>query len=300
MSKWLHEFVINKQETSTESHSETNDKGEKITTEKDVVKEIPTYFAIRKPTRKLYDEADLYYSVKLAEGIKAGLLTRSLLEKRFENDGGVFSEGDKDRYFELYKLIFQKETDLQECALNLKNAPEEEKNKKLAELYTELTLLKRDLQQYETLYSSLFEQTAENRAKNSTVMWWVLFLGYYKNEEDEEYKPIFDGEGYDTKIESYDTYEESEDTFWLEAIKKTIYFVSFWYSGNGKTEEDFKEAESFYTTPTEKKEEESEENTEETEEPTEEPAEETVEEKPKRRGRKKKTQPKEESAENDS
>ena len=40
MSKWLHEFVINKQETSTESHSETNDKGEKITTEKDVVKEI--------------------------------------------------------------------------------------------------------------------------------------------------------------------------------------------------------------------------------------------------------------------
>ena len=88
-TKWLHEFIINKEDKTMESHTETNDKGEKITTEKEVVKEIPTYFAIRKPTRKLFDEADLFYSVKLSEGIKAGLLTRTLLEKRFENDGGI-------------------------------------------------------------------------------------------------------------------------------------------------------------------------------------------------------------------
>ena len=69
-SKWLHEFVINKQDKTMESHTETNDKGEKITTEKEVVKDIPTYFAIKKPTRKLFDESDLFYSVKLSEGIK--------------------------------------------------------------------------------------------------------------------------------------------------------------------------------------------------------------------------------------
>ena len=242
-TKWLHEFIINKEDKTMESHTETNDKGEKITTEKEVVKEIPTYFAIRKPTRKLFDEADLFYSVKLSEGIKAGLLTRTLLEKRFENDGGIFSEGDKDRYFELYRLVFEKENELQQAALNLKNLPEDQKNDKLATLYTELTLVKRDLQEYETLYSSLFEQTAENRAKNATIMWWVLFLGYYKNEESQEYVSLFDGNNYDDKISSYDLYEEADDSFWIEAIKKTIYFVSFWYSGNGKTEEDFKQAE---------------------------------------------------------
>mgnify|MGYP001332817458 CR=1 FL=1 len=244
--KHLFEFTVNKEETVKESHSEKNDKGETITTEKEVTKQVPVYFSIKKPTRRLYDEADLFYSVKLSEGIKAGLLTRTLLEKRFENDGGIFSEGDKDRYFELYRLVFEKENELQQIALNLKNLKEEDKNEKIAEVYTELTMLRRDLQEYETLYSSLFEQTAENRAKNSTVMWWVLFLSQYKMSEGEDYKSVFDGSNYDARIESYDLYEEADDDFWVEAIKKLVYFVSFWYSGNGQTEEDFKEAEKFY------------------------------------------------------
>lgn len=297
--KWLHEFVINKQDKTMESHTETNDKGEKITTEKEVVKDIPTYFAIKKPTRKLFDEADLFYSVKLSEGIKAGLLTRTLLEKRFENDGGIFSEGDKDRYFELYRLVFEKENELQQVALNLKNLNEEEKNAKLAEVYTEMTLLKRDLQEYETLYSSLFEQTAENRAKNSTVMWWVLFLGHYKNSEDEEYQSVFDGKTYDEKITSYDTYEEADDEFWIEAIKKTIYFVSFWYSGNAKTEEEFKEAEQFYVNEDDETEEdETEEGETEKSEPEQEVKKETKPETKKRKPRKK-AEPKQEDSQKD-
>ena len=32
-NKWLHEFVVNKEEKIKESHTEVNDKGEKITTE---------------------------------------------------------------------------------------------------------------------------------------------------------------------------------------------------------------------------------------------------------------------------
>ena len=44
------------------------------------------------------DDAELYYGVKLAEGIKAGLLTRALLEKRFENDGGTRSDEENKEY----------------------------------------------------------------------------------------------------------------------------------------------------------------------------------------------------------
>ena len=262
--KWLHEFIVYKEEKTKESHTETNDKGEKITTEKEVVKKVPITLALKKPTRKLYDESDLHYSVKLSEGIKAGLLTRTLLEKRFENDGGIFSDTDKDRYFELYREVFEKENSLQQAALNLQNLSEDEKNEKLAKVYTELTLLKRDLQEYETLYSSLFEQTAENRAKNSTVMWWVLNLSHYKMEGDENYNNVFDGASYESKLESYDTYEEAYDEFWIEAIKKCVYFVSFWYSGSGQTEDDFKEAEKFYAEDDQTEEEEqSEDNKEE-------------------------------------
>ena len=286
--KMLFEFTINKEETVKESHTETNDKGEKITTEKEVTKRVPVYFGIKRPTRKLYDDADLFFSVKISEGIKAGLLTRTLLEKRFENDGGIFSEGDKERYFELYRLVFEKENELQQVALNLKNINEEQKNEKIATVYTELTMLKKDLQEYETLYSSLFEQTAENRAKNATVMWWVLFLSRYKTNEEGEYVDVFDGNTYDSKIESYDLYEEAEEDFWVEAIKKLVYFVSFWYSGNGQNEEDFKQAEEFYNEDMVNEiDEEEEEEEEEKEEPKKEPKKQTPK---KRKPRKKKAE----------
>ena len=38
--------------------------------------------------------------------------------------------------------------------------------------------------------------------------------------EEEEYGGVFDGNTYDTKIESYDLYEEADENFWVEAIKK--------------------------------------------------------------------------------
>ena len=65
---------------------------------KKVKKEVPYKFFLRRPTRTMTDEAELYYGVKLAEGIKAGLLTKALLEKRFENDGGTRSDDENEQY----------------------------------------------------------------------------------------------------------------------------------------------------------------------------------------------------------
>ena len=244
--KWLFEFTVNKETKETKKESTTNENGEKVTVEKESSSFKPTHFAIKRPNRKLYDEADLFYSVKLSDGIKAGLLTRALLEKRYENDGGVFNEYDRDRYVDLYKKIFEKENALQKVALNLENRKEDDKTSEMAELYADLTLLRKELQEYEVRYSSLFDQTAENRAKNQTVMWWVLHLGFHKQNEDEEYASVFSGKDYDEKLDSYDEYEDMADLFWDESIKKLIYFVSFWNSGQGSSPDDFKNAEEFY------------------------------------------------------
>ena len=53
------------------------------------------------------DEAELYYGVRLAEGIRAGLLTRALLEKRFENDGGTRSDDENKEYKEIIEKLQQ-------------------------------------------------------------------------------------------------------------------------------------------------------------------------------------------------
>ena len=75
--KRIYEFTVNKEETVKEETVENKKDGTEVTTSKDVKKEIPHKFFMRRPTRAMTDEAELYYGVKLAEGIKAGLLTRA-------------------------------------------------------------------------------------------------------------------------------------------------------------------------------------------------------------------------------
>jgi hypothetical protein len=98
-------------------------------------------------------------------------------------------------------------------------------------------------------------------------MWWVLQLAnvekscgewkeyhWYNKELKDDEKPeepdvetLFVGEDLDEKLSKYDELEESEDLFWNETIKKLAYFVSYWYSGQAETEEDFQRVEEFLT-----------------------------------------------------
>ena len=92
----LNEFILPKEEEVQETESSTNEKGEEVKTTKTVKKSVNKTFVVKKPNRSLYDEAELFYGVKLSEGIKAGLLTRALLAKRFNNDGGGLSDNEKE------------------------------------------------------------------------------------------------------------------------------------------------------------------------------------------------------------
>ena len=99
--KKLFDFRIKKTTTETKEESSKNEKGETVTISKDVETVTSQTVVLRKPNRSLYDEAELFYGVRLSEGIKAGLLTRALLAKRFSNDGGILSDADKNKYADL-------------------------------------------------------------------------------------------------------------------------------------------------------------------------------------------------------
>ena len=234
---WLYDFPVKKMVEKKETEVTKNDKGEETETTKTIKEEVPTTFKLKKPNRRLYEEADLFYGVKLSEGIKAGLLTKSLLAKRYSNDGGFLSEKEKEEYAALYLALFEQENELQRLQVNLEDKTSEEKKEAIKEVTVKMLETRRDLQEFEMAQQSLFDQTAEMRAKNQTIMWWLLNLSFY--EENEKDLPVF-GEGdYLDKLSKYDEFEESDDEFWTEAIKKLAYFVSFWESGQATTREDF-------------------------------------------------------------
>jgi hypothetical protein len=178
--------------------------------------------------------------VRLSEGIKAGLLTRALLAKRFSNDGGILSEEDKGKYGDLYLKMY--DVQLESDRLNSigKSKRTKAQEEKFLSLQQDLAVIKKELTDFEMAQSSLFEQTAENRARNKTILWWTLHLGYFSDEED-KLTPVFAGDTYEEKLALYDELEESSDEFHEELLSKLLYYVSFWYVGKVNSEEEFKQ-----------------------------------------------------------
>ena len=262
MNKWMHTFIINRTEETQTQEKSKNEKGEEITTIKKESKENPITLKIKKPNRRLYDDADLFYGVKLSEGIKAGLLTKTLLAKRYDNDGGPMSNPEKEKYAKLYIDLYEKENVIQKLQLNLDEFSEEEKREKLTEAIIDMSTIKQELHQFELSQQSLFDQTAEVRARNQTIMWWVLNLSYMGEEKEKE-EMFFPGDSFDDKLDTYDELEEKENPFWADAIRKFIYFISFWESGQVTNEEEFKEAEKVFERTLKENEEVPEENEEE-------------------------------------
>lgn len=233
--KKLYEFSINKEVEVKETTNEKNEKGEEIQVSKNVKKELPQKYFIKKPNRGLFDEAELFYGVRLSEGVKAGLLTRALLAKRFTNDGGIFSEIDKEQYTSLYLKLFQLQNEFQRLSVKEKSKEEELQYNNLIK---DIAESREKIQDYEFAQASLFDQTAENRARNKTIMFWVLNLSY-KDNDNGAFSPVFGDGTFEDKLKEYDKLEETSDPFFEKLCQKLVLLISFWYMGRASTQEEF-------------------------------------------------------------
>lgn len=237
--KTMYEFQINEEKEIEKIEETKNENGEEIKITKKVKTTVPIKLAIKKPNRGLFDEAELFFGVRLSEGIKAGLLTRALLAKRFSNDGGVFSELDKEEYTKLYVRLFELQNEFQRISLKEEKDRNENEKAEYKKAVKEIAETREKLQDYEFAQASLFEQTAENRARNKTIMWWVLQLSQVLDENG-KFKDLFVGSSYEDKLEAYDNIEEkSEDSWERRALSKFVYLISFWYTGRASSQEEF-------------------------------------------------------------
>lgn len=249
-SPWLYHFHVPIMKSEKVEIDPIKDEdGNEIQQYKTIKKEIPFKCALKRPTRSVYEEGELFYSVELARFIQAGMLTKTLLAKRFADDGGALSSDDQSYYAELYSLLHVKEQEIQRIQLDTDNV--KKRAKKLQNLLLEVTAIRQKLVEFESSQSALFDQTAEHKARNRAILWWVLHLSYIKEEEDGEYIELFGGNTMEQKLAAYDEVEEGED--FQEggekehlglALKKFAYFTSFWYSGQAVDKEGFKSAES--------------------------------------------------------
>lgn len=234
--KLLHEFTVYREQ----------DVEEKVKTEdgillKIVQKKIPIKFAIKIPSRKEREEGDMVYALRLGECIRLGLMTKAQLTKEYSEKGGVWSENERLEYSRLqddYNKANKELTDSQ-MAYVINNS---ELNKtKLVIAYHKTKSLHDDLKNFEEHKSSVFNETAEMKARNRTLLWFICNLTYISEENnlgEINFKPFFKGETFQEKLDYYDIILEEGEEWQLSVLDRIAMIISFWYSGQVTNSED--------------------------------------------------------------
>jgi hypothetical protein len=237
--KKLYEFIVNKVETNDVSEQVIVN-GETLTRLNKVETPVPHKFFIRKPNRSLHDEAELYYGQKVSEGIKAGLMTRQIIAKRYEDDGGVFAKQSSDQYDVLLRELGDKHSEIVKMDANKTELSEDEKAKRDV-LIKERNDVHQKILQYENTVQNIYSTSAESRAERKMLVWWILRLAF-KEEGDKEI-PYFGDGPIEDRLKILDALSESSDAFEKRVQAKFMYLIASWYKGHVTTETDFKEVE---------------------------------------------------------
>ena len=242
--KKLYEFTIEKEEEVVDEEVIHEDDGTTTTKSKKVKKFIPHKFFLRKPSHSLIDEASLYYGVELAKAVKAGMLTESMLKKRFEEDGGLLSETEEKAYEKLYIDLRALMEDVAKIQGSNKKLTKVQK-KKLEGLEADKETILQEIQIFENQKSTLFNQTAENRARNKCIVWWVLNLSYEVSALDDEEVPVWGtaSQEINERVEDYYEWNETHasDPFNMELKYKFLYYISFWFNSSVSDQGSFEE-----------------------------------------------------------
>lgn len=191
-------------------------------------------FFILKPNRSIKQRGEIEYAKQLGFFVKNGLLPKAAWSTILDNLGGTVSEPDAKKYEKNRALFLEKSIELNQ--LQQKSELNEEDKIKIAELQSEINIAQMQIQSFELEQVYIFENTAEAKARNATIQWWMTELAY-KNEKD----PFFQGDTFDAKMDWYDSLNDSdpEDSIKLKAGQRFSYLITMWFLNRINSWEDF-------------------------------------------------------------
>ena len=232
----IYKFTLNKAEKKkVEVERKNKETGETETILQNKTVKTPFEFVIKKPTRRIIDEAEAQYAIELSKNIRRGIVTKDMMVKKYADTGGSLTEEEaKDM---LRKL--QKSNELANKIQLLSATNKKENEKEIEELEQELLVLRKELVDIEMSMQGVYEHTADARAERSMLLWYAIQLA--KKIEEKEEKEFFDGIIYEDQLENLYEKDESGDEVEKEALSNFMLIVSYWFYNNNATENQIKE-----------------------------------------------------------
>lgn len=213
-----------------------NDEGveEEVEVKKKVKEKYPIEFLIKKPSRRELEEADTEFSIAMSQSVKKGILTKAMLAKKYADSGGALTEDDANELLENYKKLNEFEQDLTKMGIQGYDENDQENQEKLKKLNSDMVEIRKKIIDLESNYQTLFTHTADIKAQQTIVLWYVLFLTYFKaDEKDSKPKIYFQGDTFQQKLDNYYGKDEANDEIFHKVADKIATIISYWYfSGN--------------------------------------------------------------------
>ena len=243
--KSIHSFNIQierevEESTTTKKKDKETGKMEEIVTTKKVIKPVDYKITLYEPSRRQVEDADMEFSIEMSKCIKKGILTKAMLAKKYSDSGGLLTEDDSSQLVRLYGRLAEMQVALGRLIAKKKKSDEEkETEKQLTEEYADV---RKRIVNLETGYQAVFNHTADTKAQNKTILWYLVNLSYVTDPNGQE-QPMFSGEDYDEMLDNYYLKDEGGDEIFDLAKEKLMAFVSFWYFSQNPSESDFQELE---------------------------------------------------------
>lgn len=224
------EEKVKKTDTKKVENPETGEE-EEISVTKEVVDQVPYRIIMKQPTRRQIEDAELEFSVEMSKCIKKGILTKAMLAKKYSDTGGLLAEEDAKELTKMY--VRYGEISQESEKIQIKNVQSDEDKSRLEEIAGEISVLRKDIINVETSYSNLFNHTADVRAENRVIQWYILNLTFIQKEDETGVTPLFAGNDFDQKLQAYYEMEENGDELYDIVGGKIAALYSFWYYSSG-------------------------------------------------------------------
>jgi len=220
--KTIYEFTLKKKVKKQVEQKRTTKDGEEEIVLVNKTVSVPVKFVVKKPTRRLVDDAEVFYSVQLSKAIKMGIVTKAMLVKKYADNGGALSEEENKHLLKSLKALNDMQNEYQLLEVSKKKEDEQKKE----ELKLKIVSLQREMQELEASLQSVYEHTADAKAEQETLLWYASNLAQIETEGG--FKDFFEGDDFEEKRE--DLYEKFEDEkgFDYEATSIICKVIGYW------------------------------------------------------------------------
>lgn len=184
---------------------------------------------LAKPSHSQIEDAEYVFGQKFNQLLNDGFLSRAMMNKKFNDIGGLFSKKTTDEISKKLLELMEAKKTIEFYGGAEKLSKEEEKELKEAE--KAYAIIQKQITENDVSLEQMYSQSADSKAEEHMVKWYVLNNSYFvakvkKGEElKEENFKLFEGANFEEKRQELDQFLEEleeEDDSLLSKKKKIV------------------------------------------------------------------------------